>query len=215
MEQQSPDNLPPGKLRVSGVGRGSSRVSSGSDPTEGWSCLLTLLDPADDGWIRRKYGVIGLRRHKLLRVTAEAYEQEGSLSQEVVAFDILGCGIRTLQRDLVLFSQLGVWVPFQRYSERNRLDRYLYKAAAVRHYLEGKSKHEIAELLYQRLEFVESLIVVFAKLTKLCASGIGKEHLPRVLDLPAATLEEYLALYRQFNTPARFKMLDVLAKAAL
>src|SRR5438552_1802209 len=147
----------PGKLDISKLV--SSNKTEGHDrPQENQPCLITFFDPEKDRWVHKTYGMIGLRRHKLLRITGEAHEQLISLNQELVSFDLLGCGIRTLQRDIALFASLGIWIPFQHVSSQNRVGRYIYKVAVVKHYLEGVTKAQIASSLYHDPERIGKFI---------------------------------------------------------
>jgi len=177
-------------------------------------CVVTFWDPEGDLRIRKAYGVAGLRRHKLLRITAEALQQSFPLSQDLVSFDILGCGLRTLQRDVAHFATAGVFVPFQRVSAADRKQRYTYPVAAAKLYLQGRSQHEIAAVLYQNLETVESFIRDFAKVVRLATSGIGSNHIGTVTQVPEVLIEEYLSLFKEYNTPQLFMRLDLFARTA-
>jgi hypothetical protein len=177
-------------------------------------CVVTFWDPEGDLRIRKAYGVAGLRRHKLLRITAEALQQSFPLSQDLVSFDILGCGLRTLQRDVAHFATAGVFVPFQRVSAADRKQRYTYPVAAAKLYLQGRSQHEIAAVLYQNLETVESFIRDFAKVVRLATSGIGSNHIGTVTQVPELLIEEYLLLFKEYNTPQLFMRLDLFARTA-
>ena len=55
---------------------------------------LTLDDGQEDFQVRMEHGVDGLRRARILRVTAEAREQNGLLSYEDLAFRLFNCGVR-------------------------------------------------------------------------------------------------------------------------
>jgi len=176
--------------------------------------VVTFWEPEGDLKIRKAYGVAGLRRHKLLRITAEALQQSFPLSQDVVSFDILGCGLRTLQRDVAHFGTAGVFVPFQRVSLTDRKRRYTYPVAAAKLYLEGRSQQEIAAILYQTLEVVEGFIRDFAKVVRLATSGISSAHMGTVTQVSEVLIEEYLLLFKEYNTPQLFMRLDLFARTA-
>ncbi len=179
------------------------------------TCVVTFWDPEGDLKIRKAYGVAGLRRHKLLRITGEAFEQSVPLSQDLVSFDILGCGLRTLQRDVAHFAKSGVFVPFQRLSAPDRKKRYTYRVAAAKLYLEGRPQHEIAVALYQSTVAVETFIRDFAKVVRLATSGIGSSHIGTVSQVPEVLIEEYLLLFKEYNTPQLFMRLDLFTRTAM
>jgi biotin operon repressor len=70
---------------------------------------LTKDDGVEDQKVLSEHGRIALRRVRLLRMTEEAIEQQGILSQEDIA-RCLGCDTRTIQRDIKYFNEKGVRV---------------------------------------------------------------------------------------------------------
>jgi Protein of unknown function (DUF1670) len=211
MEEKNESTLPAGRLRISRrAGKGDSKTLSTATP---W-CVVTFWDPEGDLKIRKTYGVAGLRRHKLLRITSEALQQGFPLSQDLVSFDILGCGLRTLQRDVAHFAAAGVFVPFQRISLNDRKRRYTYPVAAAKLYLEGRSQQEIAATLYQNVELVDGFVRNFAKIVRLAISGIGQGHMGTVTQVSEALIEEYLLLFKEYNTPQLFMRLDLFTRTA-
>jgi hypothetical protein len=211
MEENNESTLPVGRLRIS---RRSGKADAKTASTAAPSCVVTFWDPEADAKIRKTYGVAGLRRHKLLRITSEALEQGFPLSQDLVSFDILGCGLRTLQRDVAHFAAAGVFVPFQRISLSDRKRRYTYPVAAAKLYLEGRSQQEIAAMLYQNVELVDSFIRNFAKIVRLAISGIGPGHIGTVTQVSEVLIEEHLLLFKEYNTPQLFMRLDLFTRTA-
>jgi len=210
MEAKPETTLPAGRLKISRFVKADQ--TSASPALQ--SCVVTFWDPEGDLRIRKAYGVAGLRRHKLLRITAEALQQSFPLSQDLVSFDILGCGLRTLQRDVAHFAAAGVFVPFQRVAVIDRKRRYTYPVAAAKLYLEGRSQQEIAAILYQNSEVVEGFIRDFAKVVRLAISGIASSHMGTVTQVPEVLIEEYLLLFKEYNTPQLFMRLDLFARTA-
>jgi len=213
MEERTETTFPTGKLKVSRVVKGGKASQTSASPSVQF-CVITFWEPEGDLKIRKAYGVAGLRRHKLLRITAEALQQSFPLSQDIVSFDILGCGLRTLQRDVAHFGAAGVFVPFQRVSEIDRKRRYTYPVAAAKLYLEGRPQQEIAAILYQNSEVVEGFIRNFAKVVRLAISGIASTHMGTVTQVPEVLIEEYLLLFKEYNTPQLFMRLDMFARTA-
>ena len=205
-------SLPEGKLKISVTTRSAGRKF---DKQEGQtqSCLITFCDFSIDTTVRKEFGVAGLRRHKLLRITGEAYEQSVELNQELVSFDILGCGLRTLQRDIALLASYGVYVPFQR-SVALGGRRFTYKVAAAQMYLEGHTRDHIAACLFQDATTIGQLIQDFARFVRLANSGINTEQIQTVMNRPNILIEEFWRLFKDYNTPQYFKRLDLFAQTA-
>ena len=212
MEPNNDIALSSGRLKISRLAKGGKAERRTASATH--FCVVTFLDPEGDLRIRKTYGVAGLRRHKLLRITAEALQQSFPLSQDLVSFDILGCGLRTLQRDVAHFASKGVFVPFQRVSLADRKQRYTYPVAAAKHHLEGRSQQEIAAMLFQNVETVENFVRDFAKVVRLAISGIGSAHMVTVTQVPEVLIDEYLLLFKEYNTPQLFMRLDLFARTA-
>jgi hypothetical protein len=60
---------------------------------------LTIDNGIEDIEVKKEYGRIGLCRIKIQRISDEAIEQEGVLSQEDLS-KYLSCTVRTIQRDI-------------------------------------------------------------------------------------------------------------------
>ena len=108
----------------------------------------------------------------------------------------------------------GVFVPFQRVSLNDRKRRYTYPVAAAKLYLEGRSQQEIAATLYQNVELVDGFIRNFAKIVRLAISGIGQGHMGTVTQVSEVLIEEYLLLFKEYNTPQLFMRLDLFTRTA-
>ena len=131
----------------------------------------------------------------------------------MVSFDILGCGLRTLQRDIAYFYSLGVLVPLQRIFRRPRKERFYYKVAAAKLFLDGMSRLEITSRLYLHPRHSDQFIKNFAKLAKLADSGLSISQIETVSKQPEVLIKDCLELFKTYNTPHLFKSLDLLAKA--
>lgn len=204
------DMMPLGKLKISRSARPGEPVS---DEFPAF-CVVTFLESEEDAWVRKNYGVAGLRRHKLLRIATEAHEQRVTLSQEVLSFDILGCGLRTLQRDIALFASRGVFVPFQKAPQRKRQSGYLYQAAAAKMFLDDVPRLEISTRLYLQPEATNHYIREFARFAKWVSSGLSANQIKTVSTHSDTLIEEYLKLFQAYHTPDLFKSLDILTRSA-
>ena len=71
--------------------------------------LLTISQP-DDADILRSQGISGLRKHKLQRLSKEAYDHGGQFLQEDLAL-LLTTSIRTIQRDIKELREQGIEIP--------------------------------------------------------------------------------------------------------
>ena len=70
---------------------------------------LTIDNGIEDREILREFGRVGLRHIRIERITEEAIEQGGVLSQEDIS-NYLFCTVRTVQRDIKKIKERGIEV---------------------------------------------------------------------------------------------------------
>ena len=102
---------------------------------------LTLDMGFEDVEIRREFGRIKLRQVRIERLSEEALEQSGVLSQEDLG-RILSCTVRTIQRDILQIKSKGIEI-ITRGVLHNIGRGQTHKVQIVGLYLEGKSFSEI------------------------------------------------------------------------
>src|SRR5713101_3756892 len=142
--------------------------------------LLTLDAGLDDYQVRVRHGVEGLRRTRILRMTAEARDQGGLLSYEDLAFRLLNCGVRTIVRDVAALRQRDLEVP-SRGQQQDIGPGQTHRVQAVRLYLQGLEANEIARRLYHTLSAIENYVTTFARVAFLVGKGYGDDEIAFVI----------------------------------
>ncbi len=129
--------------------------------------LLTLFDPKDQGQLAYdgKQASIALRRRRLTRITEQAREQGGLLSQEDLA-EILMCDVRTIRRDIESLRQREIVVA-TRGQVRDIGPGVTHRGIAVRLWLEGKEPVEIARHINHSIAAVENYLEKFKRVAYL------------------------------------------------
>lgn len=126
--------------------------------------VLTIHDPEDIA-IAGRQGADGLRRHCILRLTEEAREQGGLLTQEDLA-RLLHCDVRTIRRDVAVFRGKGIVV-----ATRGQLKDIgpgvSHRGVAIRHWIEGDDPTEVARKINHSLAATERYIQAFARVVYL------------------------------------------------
>ena len=122
--------------------------------------VLTIHDP-EDIEIANKNGADGLRRHCILRLTEEAREQDGLLTQEDLA-RLLHCDVRTIRRDVAAFREKGIIVA-TRGQQKDIGPGVSHRGVAIRHWIDGDDTPEIARKINHSLAAVERYIQTFAR----------------------------------------------------
>jgi hypothetical protein len=174
---------------------------------------LTLDDGRDDFQVRLQHGVEGLRRARILRVTAEAREQNGLLSYEDLAFRLFNCGVRTIVRDVNALRCREVEVP----SRGQQVDigpGQTHRVQAVRLYLKGLEANEIALRLYHTLGSIENYITTFARVAFLVDKGYGDDEIAFVMRRSSPLIAGYRKLLDEFRDKwsARRRLAEIRAR---
>jgi hypothetical protein len=175
--------------------------------------LLTLDTGQDDYQVRLAYGVEGLRRARVLRVTTEAREQGGLLSYEDLAFRLFNCGVRTIVRDVQALRRRDIEVP-ARGQQRDIGPGQTHRVQAVRLYLQGLEANEIACRLYHTLGSIENYVSTFARVSFLVTKGYSDDEIAFVIRRSSPLVAAYRKLLGQYQAKpgARRRLQEVLAR---
>ena len=177
------------------------------------SVLLTLDTGPEDYQVRLAHGVEGLRRCRILRVTAEAREQGGLLSYEDLAFRLFNCGVRTIVRDVQALRRRGIEVP-ARGQQQDIGPGQTHRVQAVRLYLQGLEANEIACRLYHTLGSVENYITTFARVAVLVDKGYADDEIAFVMRRSGPLVAAYRKLFEEFRAKpgARRRLGEILRR---
>jgi biotin operon repressor len=163
------------------------------------SVMLHLLDPED-----HEIGSSSdLRAHRIQRLTEEAREQGGLLSQEDLA-QILGAHIRTVRHDINKLRKLGIHVA-TRGQQKDIGPGISHRGQAIRHWLEGKEPVEVARAINHSLHATERYIHTFARVV-FCA-GKGLEHLQTafIVGISTAAVNTFIGIFEEFKNSSGFR----------
>jgi hypothetical protein len=159
---------------------------------------LTLDAGPDDVEVRRRDGIVGLRRARILRLAVEAREQGGLLSYEDLAYRLLNCGIRTIVRDVVALRRRGLEVP-SRGQQQDMGPGQTHRVQAVRLFLQGLEAQEIARRLYHSLAAIENYVSTFTRVVLLAHKGYGDTETAFIIQRSEALVAAYRQLYDEFH----------------
>ena len=175
--------------------------------------LLTLDAAQEDFQIRMAHGVEGLRRARILRVTAEAREQGGLLSYEDLAFRLFNCGVRTIVRDVQALRRRDIAVP-TRGQQQDIGPGQTHRVQAVRLYLQGLEANEIARRLYHTIASIENYITTFSRVAFLASKGYGDDAIAFVIRRSTPLVAAYRKLLAEFQSKpsARRRLQEILAR---
>ena len=174
---------------------------------------LTLEAGQEDYQIRLAHGVEGLRRARILRLTAEARDQGGLLSYEDLAFRLFNCGVRTIVRDVQALRRREVEVP-TRGQQQDIGPAQTHRVQAVRLFLQGLEPNEIARRLYHTLGSIENYITTFARVVVLAHQGYADDEIAFVMRRSHPLVAAYRKLSGEFpaKPAARRRLDEILAR---
>lgn len=156
------DTLRPGQLTLSVL---SVEASPAAKLIEARQVVvrLTLEDPEEDLRVRREEGVVGLRRHRMIRICTEALQQGGVLTVEDVSLRLFNCGVRTICRDLEELRAQGIEVPLR--SVVKDMGRTLsHRRLIVDAWLQGQEYSEIARRTHHSVSSVRNYVQKFQRI---------------------------------------------------
>jgi hypothetical protein len=176
--------------------------------------LLTLDAGQDDFQVRLAHSVDGLRRARILRVTAEAREQGGLLSYEDLAFRLFNCGLRTIVRDVKDLNSRDIAVP-TRGQQQDIGPGQTHRVQAVRLYLQGLEANEIARRLYHTITSIENYVTTFSRVAFLASKGYGDDAIAFVIRRSPPLVAAYRKLLADFQAkPSAQPLLkEILARS--
>jgi len=164
---------------------------------------LTLFDQKDQGDFssdNNKDRSIELRRRRLTRITEEAKEQDGYLSQEDLA-EVLMCDVRTIRRDISALKDLGIVVP-TRGQQKDIGPGVTHRAIAIRHWLEGKEPVAVAQQIKHSIEAVENYLQKFKRVAYLKGKDFTQFEIALTVGISVTAAHTFVQLYDEFkNTP--------------
>jgi hypothetical protein len=175
--------------------------------------LLTLDAGQDDYQLRLEHSVDGLRRARILRVTAEAREQGGLLSYEDLAFRLFNCGLRTIVRDVQDLRSRDIAVP-TRGQQQDIGPGQTHRVQAVRLYIQGLEPNEIARRLYHTIGCIENYVTTFTRVVFLANKGYSDDEIAFVMRRSSPLVAAYRKLYDQYRDKptAQRRLGEILAR---
>jgi hypothetical protein len=172
---------------------------------------LTLDAGPDDFQVRIRHGVVGLRRGRLLRCTAEARDQGGLLSYEDLAYRLLNCAIRTIVRDVAALRRRGIEVP-SRGQQQDIGPGQTHRVQAIRLFLQGLEPNEVAHRLYHALSSIENYLTTFARVAFLANKGYADDEIAFLIRRSSILVAAYRQLLTEFQNKrtARARLQQIL-----
>ena len=166
---------------------------------------LIIDNGQEDAEILREYGRAELRRIQIQRITQEAIEENGVLSQEDLSKH-LRCGLRTIKRDIREIKKQGIEV-ITRGVFHNIGRGQTHKFKIVQLFLEGKTFSEIKRITHHSEGSIKRYVDSFVKVMMSVNHGIREaKKISSVTGLSELLVNQYLELLRKSRKDKQCKL---------
>lgn len=171
------------------------------------SVALTISE-SGDAEILAAQGVSGLRKHKLLRLANEAYDQGGLLIQEDLAL-LLTTSTRTIQRDMRELREQGIEIP-TRGSVQDIGPTVSHKTKIIELYLKGYEYTDIEQRTRHTGDSIKRYISGFSKVILLSQKGYSPLQIREVTSQSEKVVQEYLSLYETYKETGADRIAQIM-----
>jgi hypothetical protein len=161
------------------------------------SVRLTLFDPQVDLTVLAEYGLAGLRRHRILRMTREAIDQEALLSYEDLAM-LLTTSPATVRRDARELRNGGK-VVMTRGWKHDMGPGTTHKAQIIDLYLKGYQFTEIELKTNHSETSVRRYLRDFTQVVALHHQRFSVAQIRQVTGFSERLTTEYIELYTHYH----------------
>lgn len=196
----------PGQIRMV-VARLAAPFGPSLAETDKIEVTLTVDAGPEDAEVLAREGREGLRRGRILRITAEALEQGGVLTQEDLARALAVDG-RTIRRDVQALQEEGHLV-----HTRGRVKGVgrgqTHKVRIIELWLDRASYDKISKWVHHSMPSIQRYISTFQRIVVLYQEEMAVEQIAFLTRSSVRLVEDYLALYEAALTvPHRREKLE-------
>ena len=155
---------------------------------------LTVDAGADDVAVKAQAGLEGQRRGRILRLTAEALEQGGVLTQEDLA-RALGVEARTIRRDVQHLKAEGHLI-HTRGQVKGVGRGQTHKVRIIELWLDREGYDQIARRMYHSPQSIKRYVSLFLRVVLLQRQGTPVEEIAFLTQTSARLVGDYLGVYQ-------------------
>lgn len=184
--------LRPGQVRLV-VARLDAPFGPPLEETTKIEVTLTVEERAEDAAVRAQEGREGMRRGRILRLTTEALEQGGVLTQEDLA-QLLGVDRRTILRDVQVLQAEGHLI-----HTRGRVKGVgrgqSHKVRIIELWLDREGYDKISRWVHHSLQAIKRYVSTFQRIVALHREGLAVEKIAFLTSSSARLVQDYLGVY--------------------
>jgi hypothetical protein len=154
---------------------------------------LTVDAGVEDAEVKAQQGAIGLRRGRILRLTEEALEQGGALTQEDLA-RALSVDVRTIRRDMEVLKREGHLI--QTRGVVKGVGRgQTHKVRVIELWLDREGYDKIGRWLHHSAQAIKRYVGTFLRVVALHRQGMSVKEIAFLTQTSVRLVKEYLGVY--------------------
>lgn len=152
---------------------------------------------------KTKQASVHRRQRKIMRITEEAREQGGLLTQEDLA-RILMCDVRTVRRDVCDLKEEGITVA-TRGPQKDIGPGVTHRAVAVKLWLEGNEPVAIARQIKHSIGAVENYLEKFKRVSYLRGKNFDDYQISLTVGISVRAAKTFVSIHKEFKNCSFFK----------
>ena len=169
---------------------------------------LKLIDFNSDFEILANYGLAGLRRHRIARLTKQTYDQGGLLSYEDLAM-ILTTSPATIKRDIYYLRKQGMFI-MTRGAKKDMGPGLSHKTIIIDLYLKNYTFSDIEEKTNHSETSVKRYLADFAQVAALCQQKFSRNQIRLIAQKSDRLVREYIQIYETYSSQNSQRLLDMI-----
>lgn len=158
---------------------------------------LNLIELNTDLNALAQFGLSGLRRHRLMRLTKQAYDQNTLLSYEDLAM-LLTTSPSTVKRDVQMLRQQGLFI-MTRGAKHDMGPGLSHKTIILDLYLNGYTFSEIEQKTNHSETSVKRYLADFTQVALLYKQNFSGQQIRMIAKKSNRLVREYIQLYQTFK----------------
>jgi hypothetical protein len=169
---------------------------------------LKLIDLNTDLDALANYGLAGIRRHRLARITRQAYDQGTLLSYEDLAM-ILTTSPSTVRRDVQLLRREGMFI-MTRGTKHDMGPGLSHKTIILDLYFNGYTFSEIEQKTNHSENSVKRYLADFTQVASLYKQNFSHQQIRLIAKKSDRLVREYIQLYQTFDKQDNKRLEELL-----
>lgn len=170
---------------------------------------LRFMDINSDFEALANYGLAGLRRHRLERITRQAYDQGALLSYEDISM-ILTTSPSTIKRDIALLKKQGKFI-MTRGAKLDMGPGISHKTTIIELYFKGYTFTEVEQKTNHSELSVKRYLADFVQIASLYKQKFSHNQIRLIAQKSDRIIREYCQIFDYYNKLDNQRLQDLLS----